>query len=56
MNKKNEYTFDGEEFINPIWNKEEFWDSLSYEDKCRYYWEFKVVDGKRVFEYGQTTE
>lgn len=53
--KKNEYTFDGEDKLKPYWNKELFWDDLTYEEKQRYYWEYKVVDGVRVFEYGQTT-
>lgn len=36
--------------IEVYWTKEEFWDELSYEDKLRYYWEFKVVDGIRVYD------
>lgn len=37
--------------IKVFWTKEDFWDNLSYDDKLRYYWEFKYENGKRVFDY-----
>ena len=38
--------------IQPYWVIMEGWEELSYEDKARYYWEYKFVDGKRVMTNG----
>lgn len=51
--KKNKAKVVKEETVEDIkvwWSKASFWDDLSYEDKLRYYWEFKYDDkGNRVF-------
>ena len=38
------------EDIKVSWLIRDGWEDLSYEDKARYYWEYRFVDGIRVFE------
>lgn len=52
--KKNKKAQPKEETVDDIkifWTKQSFWDDLTYEDKCRYYWEYKIVNGERVFDF-----